>query len=165
MTKEVPVDGGRVFAIVDDEDYCLVMQYTWHSGDRGQPLAHIYKGRLRTTIPMSRLVMGDPVGMVVDHKNHNQLDNRKSELRICTDANNNHNRRIVKNKASKYKGVSVRPKYPGWKATISPHGKRIHLGYFDKEEDAAIAYNAAALEHFGEFAYLNEIKEENNGQS
>jgi hypothetical protein len=112
---------------------------------------------------LARYIMNCPKGMVVDHINGNRLDNRKSNLRICTQFQNTKNRFKSRSNKSGYKGVSFfKAKYPlkkPWVAEIVYNYKRISLGYFYTKEDAAKAYNKKAIELFGEFAKLNVIKE------
>lgn len=115
---------------------------------------------------LSRLIMeralGRPVdaGCVVDHINGDRLDNRRDNLRECTQAGNlqNARARVMHGSLpvqSPFKGVSG-AKGGKWRAYISAAGQRyIHLGTFDAPEEAARAYDAAAIEHFGEFARLN----------
>jgi hypothetical protein len=99
--------------------------------------------------------------MEVDHWNHDGLDNRRENLRVCTKAQNNHNCRKHRwhngeYTSSKYKGVCWNKTEKKWMAYI--HRKT--LGYFRTEEEAALAYNAAATRDFGEFAVLNDIPEQ-----
>jgi len=93
----------------------------------------------------------------VDHINGDNLDNRKKNLRLCTYAENNRNRKPLENKTSKYKGVGLNKNYKikTWQARIVKNSKRYSLGYFKNEKEAALAYNQAAKKYFGEFAYLN----------
>jgi hypothetical protein len=91
----------------------------------------------------------------VDHINGNGLDNRKSNLRICTHQQNCENSRKRKKSFSKYKGVYWSKNAKKWVAQITIDGKSKHLGYFELEEDAAAAYDKAAVKYFGEFACLN----------
>ncbi len=101
--------------------------------------------------------MQPPEGYEVDHINHDGLDNRRCNLRLATRANNCHNQRSFKG-SSKYKGVwRVGEK---WAACIRVDGRSKRLGTFVSEKEAALAYNQAAREHYGEFAKLNEIGEE-----
>lgn len=97
--------------------------------------------------------------LVVDHINRNRLDNRSSNLRICDKRQNSFNRRC--NSATGVKGVYFITKesvpWAKYKAGITLNGKSVHLGYFVTIEEAARAYDSAAKEHFGEFAYLNNI--------
>ena len=102
---------------------------------------------------MSRVIMNCPKGKEVDHKNGNTLDNRHSNLRVCTHQENCRNRRPNKNCVSSYKGVSW---FKGkWTAIINCNGKHRYLGRFKNEIDAAKAYDKAAKKAFGEFACLN----------
>ena len=99
--------------------------------------------------------MNAPKGMVVDHIDGNGLNNRKSNLRICTKAQNVHNSRPRTNTSSKYKGVFWNKANKKWSATIHKGDKWTYIGGFDDEKEAARAYDRKAAEFFGEFAYLN----------
>ena len=99
---------------------------------------------------MQRVIMNAPKGFVVDHINGNKLDNRKSNLRICTVKNNLQNKSISKSKKSSvYKGVYKNGK--GWIAQI----RHKHLGFFQSEKEAAMVYDENAKKLFGEFSKLN----------
>ena len=104
---------------------------------------------------MHRQILNAPADLCCDHKNHNGLDNRKANLRLCTVAQNNYNKRPLPNKTSKYKGVFWCSEAKKWRAEIRQNDQRIHIGYYDYEQDAAIAYDDYAIDLFGEFAYLN----------
>jgi hypothetical protein len=107
---------------------------------------------------MQNLIMPPPPGMIVDHINCDGLDNRKANLRICTQGDNMHNtRKYTKPTSSQYKGVYWKKADRRWAAQIGLGGARIALGLFRSEEAAAAAYNEAATEHYGEYARLNEI--------
>ena len=89
--------------------------------------------------------------------NGNGLDNRKANLRICSNSQNQANRGVGKNNTSGFKGVWFDNRVLRWRAAIQVLKKRIQLGKFDLKEDAARAYNKAATKYFGEFALLNRI--------
>ena len=96
-------------------------------------------------------------GYMIDHINGDLLDARKSNLRVCTSQQNAFNRKPNSNKKSKFKGVSLKKggvKKP-WYGRITVNGKKIDLGYYATEKEAALAYDKAALEYFGEFAWRN----------
>lgn len=99
--------------------------------------------------------------MFIDHINNNTFDNRKINLRICTNNENQRNRRKLSKASSKYKGVCFAKYTKKWQASIEIRmdGKRnnIYLGQYYDEKDAAKAYNDAAIKYFGEFAKLNTI--------
>jgi hypothetical protein len=107
----------------------------------------------KTNESIHRRIMQPPDGVIIDHKNGYFGDNRRENLRTCTYSENNRNRRSVGGK-SKYKGVCWVRDHGKWKAAIRP-GKQIFLGYFESEVDAAIAYDKAAIKHFGQFARTN----------
>ncbi len=97
-----------------------------------------------------------PDGMVVDHINHDGMDNRRANLRPATYSQNLYHRKNRSGaKYSKYKGVSWKKHNRKWEARIGFEKKEIHLGYFRSEIDAARAYDRAAKKYHGEFASLN----------
>jgi hypothetical protein len=145
------------FAIVDPEDYQKLAEYDWQLDQ--SPSKNYYAVRfdpVRKIVRMHREVMNAPAGSFVDHRHGTGLDNRKENLRIATRTQNVHNRRkTAKQTSSKYKGVCFKRNEKKYCAQIGYKGKRMHLGYFDNEIDAAKAYDAAAKKLFGEFARLN----------
>ncbi len=153
--KLIPLTKDK-FAIVDADDYERLSKYKWHAlQDSNNYYAR--KRRGHGMVLMHRLLLNAPRGLVVDHINHNGLDNRKSNLRLCTVAENNQNSRPCTrpNKWSKYKGVTFDKNRKLFMAAIIHNKKRYFLGRFDSETDAAKAYDKKASELFGEFAYLN----------
>jgi len=98
-----------------------------------------------------------PKGKILDHKNLKRNDNRIVNLRLATRAENNRNRDGFK-RVSKFKGVSKNSQSKNFAATIAVDRKKIHIGSFDTEEKAAVAYNKAARKFHGKFARLNKIK-------
>lgn len=94
-----------------------------------------------------------PENKIIDHVNHNSLDNRLANLRLVSKKENSRNTRPVRGSKSKYKGIYFTS--GKWRAMIQYNNKKIHIGYFSSEEEAAQAYDVKALELFGEFGYLN----------
>ena len=99
--------------------------------------------------------MDAPAGVMVDHINRDRLDNRRANLRMATNAQNQANVTKRQGMTSRYKGVSRHTATGRWQARISVEGKQMHLGYFAHEADAARAYDARAREVFGVFAQAN----------
>lgn len=107
------------------------------------------------TLLLHREILGAKVGQVVDHKNLNSLDNRRENLRFCTQRQNvlNTAKRTKRPTSSRFKGVTLR--WKKWEARIRIEGDRLTLGLFEDEVEAAYAYDIACLEHHGEFARTN----------
>ena len=103
-----------------------------------------------------RLIMGlvPNDGFEVDHINHNTLDNRRENLRVCTKSENQRNKRSMPG-TSKFKGVFWHSAARKWAACITESGRNKYIGVFNVEEDAARAYDREALLLYGEFAYMN----------
>lgn len=106
----------------------------------------------KKTILMHRQIMGFPDGMQVDHIHGNTLDNRRSELRLATNAENSRNSKRPRNNTSGFKGVTWKKSIQRWIAQISIDGVNTHLGYFETPEAGHAAYCEAAKKYFGEFA-------------
>lgn len=104
--------------------------------------------------------MGDPDNMVIDHKNHNLLDNRKSNLRIVTNSQNQMNKAIVQNNTSGATGVVWLKDTQQWRAEIRINMKTIYLGFFTNKDDAIAARKLAEEKYFGEYSYANSMKGE-----
>lgn len=154
----VPLSQGKV-ALVSPEDYERVSAYKWSLwACRGLEyvVRSFGKGKDRRQVSLHRYVLNAPKGTHVDHKNGDGLDNRRENIRLCTVSSNAMNRRKAKGKfSSQYKGISWSAAGHGWVATIRINGESNYLGTFHREEEAARAYDAAAVRLFGEFAYVN----------
>ncbi len=150
------------FTMLDPGDYYRVKQFKWWVHSNG---SNLYAARTAITtdlksriIYLHRQIMNPPADRVVDHRFGDTLDNRKQNLRIVTQAENMRNRRKRKNTSSRFIGVSFRKSRHIWDVNIRVNGRKLYLGSFNNEIDAAVAYNNAAKQHFGEFARLNELK-------
>ena len=143
--------GERV--MVDDEDLEHVLAVGgWHRSKIGYA---VHSVDAKTKVYMHRFLLGCVVGQHVDHINQDKLDNRRSNLRVCTDHENRMNRPSYKGSGSKFKGVHFCSRKKRWTAQIQKMRRKYHIGYFDLESQAAKAYDVAAREMFGEFAFLN----------
>lgn len=150
----IPLTKGQ-FAIVDNYNYEWLNWWNWYAKESPDTFYAVREDRNGKYIFMHREILNVPKDMMTDHKNHNGLDNRETNIRICTNAENQYNRKKNKTKKSAYKGISWHKKDKKWQARIKHNRKSIYLGNFDSEIDAAKAYDAKALELFGEFAYTN----------
>lgn len=172
--KEIKLSRG-LFAQVDDDDFEYLNQFKWYAQKCGNgrfyAARHLKKEDGAKVVLMHRVIMGLRHGdkRCIDHINLNELCNTKSNLRICNKSENGANSKKIQNKTSIYKGVFIykntrfnktenkitTKEY--WCAGLKINYKRIHLGYFKTELEAAMAYNKRATELFGEFANLNQI--------
>lgn len=153
MTKPMPLTQGQ-FAVVDDADFDWLSQWKWYAQRRQSDGRYIARGTVNGKhVQMHRLILGAAPTEQVDHKDQDTLNNQRVNLRICTTTQNNHNRGNIKKSKSPYKGVAFSP--GGACAGIRKNGRRVHLGYFATELDAARAYDYAAYNQHGEFARLN----------
>jgi len=147
------------YTIVDLQDFYLLNDYDWVTYGKGDciyAVRHLISADVKEQIVrMHRYIMKAPEELLVDHKNGDGLDNRRSNLRLATFSQNMQNRRKHKKTSSKFLGVCFDKRNGKWRAKIKYNGKTIHLGRFDNEEDAARAYDAAAKKYYGEFARVN----------
>lgn len=150
--KYIPLNNGR-FVIVELADYEKLMQHKWRI--LSPPEYAVRQVTRRKFIYMHNEIMNPPAGLIVDHKDHCGLNNTRQNLRIATRAQNSYNQKKKQGCTSKYKGVHFSKEKGRYRAGIMGNGKRINLGYFDNETDAAKAYDKAAKELQGEFAVLN----------
>lgn len=153
------------YVLMDKKDFDLVKDYKWYYAKNGYAAAKLYFGRkagknIQKGIFMHRVIMTPKNGMDVDHINKDKLDNRRANLRICNRSQNLANKFDLNKNTTGYKGVFFvkwGKRIKRWKAAIQIENSQKHLGYFLTKEDAALAYNKAAKQYFGEFAYLNQI--------
>lgn len=157
--KEISLTQGKV-AFVDAEDYAYLNQFKWcavYNGYNWYAVRNIPKNGKQTLVLMHREIMKPPKGMDTDHINGNGLDNRRCNLRVCNKSQNMMNRGKTKENTSGYKGVAWDKRAKKWKAHIRINSKLIYLGLFITKEEAALVYNKASKEYFGEYAKLNEV--------
>lgn len=157
--KRIPLRGkygvGK-YAIVSPKDYENLIKYKWHVHHHGYPerTEKLSNGNI-IHIKMHHQIIGKPPkGLVVDHINGNRLDNRRENLRFCTQRDNARNKGLSKSNTSGYKGVSYNKSRNKWSAYIL-RDDSYHIGYFDTAEEAANAYDYYAKKFYGDFARLN----------
>lgn len=158
----IPLTKGK-FAIVDEADTEMVLNWmapksgAWLSEQRDRSTCYAARWAYSPTkfkISMHQLITGWPM---TDHVNRNGLDNRRINLRPATWQQNMANRAPGRNNTSGYKGVHWKRSERKWVASIGVNGRQKHLGLFADPAEAARAYNRAAVEAFGEFAWLNPV--------
>lgn len=151
MAKEIPLTQGKV-AIVDDDDFERLSHHKWHISLKGYARRSLHNPERKEY--MHRVVIGASEDENVDHINRDRLDNRKCNLRLCSDRENCYNR-SKRSVTSQYKGVTWNKRNKKWQAQITIDGKNRYLGLFVDEADAARAYDKFARQHQGRFANLN----------
>lgn len=149
---EIPLTKGKT-AIIDSEDFERVNKFKWYCSSNGYAVRIAVVDGKRTAIQMHRFIMNTPVGMETDHKDLDRLNNRKSNLRICTSSQNKAN--ATRKSESGFRGVRSYGKT--FQARFTHGEKNLHLGMFKTAKDAALAYNKKAIEVYGEFARLNNV--------
>jgi hypothetical protein len=162
MTVRIALGYNR-YALIDHEDLERVVEYRWYYSYKGKHVrATVSMGKGSNkfkTVLLHRFIMNAPDDLQVDHINEDVLDNRKQNLRLCTHGENGQNRGKQKNGKNPYKGITQNPNSKRWMAHIGYNKKHYYLGTYATPEEAARAYNEAALKHHGAFAKLNVIPE------
>ena len=149
--RSISVDGRKM--LFDECDAPFVESRNWSLKLNKSGRQHVRDGRGLLT----RQLLSAPDGMHVDHINGNTLDNRRCNLRICTHSENQWNRKRGHG-ATRFKGVALlgdKRAVSKWRATVQRHGRRYTIGTFKTALEAALAYDAAAVRLFGEFAAPN----------
>lgn len=142
--------GRGMYTVIDAEDLEEMSKYTWNAGNNSYVSARSKESK---TIYMHRLLC--PTDAEVDHKDHDPLNNRKSNLRPCTHSQNQCNKNVRRKNKHKWRGITWVEARKKWKATIRCDKKIIYLGLFSTAEEAGNSYLEAANKYHGEFARAN----------
>lgn len=146
------------YTTVDAKHFDNLSKYRWYKNKNGYACRRSSRGGVVKTVWIHREVKGNPnKHFKIDHINGEKLDNRLSNLRLCTQQQNSCNRKIGKNNTSGYKGVYRRFDDKKWVASITYKGKILYLGSFEDITEAVNRYNSKALELHGEFALVNKL--------
>jgi len=150
-------------AIIDEADVPLVAGRPWHVYCRGRRRRTLYAARMEAgqRVLMHRVILGVGPRLYVDHVNGDGLDNRRENLRVADRQQNRQNSRLDRDSRSGLKGIRLKKEGKGrskpWEARIGVNGRQLFLGCFSDPKEAALAYDEAAVRHFGEFALTNRM--------
>ncbi len=153
--KKILLTHGQ-FTLVDDEDYEWLNQWKWCA--QFNPKTNSYyavRSEKNKVKIMSRVIMGEPKDLLVDHRDRNTLNNQRNNLRIATRSQNGRNSKKHRNNTLGFIGIFRKKGSKKWKAHISVNGKMIYLGMFCSKLEAAKRYDDEAKKIGGEFANLN----------
>jgi hypothetical protein len=146
--------------LVDEQDYDELIKYSWHikaNTNTSYAVRNKTINGKRTKVYMHRSILQAKDGQVVDHRNGDGLDNRRTNIRLCTREQNNRSVSKRRTNTSGYKGVTWHGQRKKWQAYIKFNGIKKSLGLYINKHVAAQAYNVAAKNYHGEFAILNEV--------
>jgi hypothetical protein len=144
-------------AVIDADDMPLVDGFNWTALIAPKTVYAYRKdcsGPKQRAIYMHRVLMGEPEGMHIDHRDGDGLNNRKFNLRDATPSQNQQNSRLPSSNTSGFKGVSWHPRGGKWRAQIGVNGENLHLGLFPTPESAHAAYCSASADLHGKFGRI-----------
>lgn len=153
MPKTIILPTGHI-CLISAKDYDWALQFKWYVNKAVDGRMYVCRYANDKRIYMHRELTECPPHMVVDHKDCNTFNNTRTNLRVCCQRSNMRNRTTC-NKTG-FKGVTYDARYKRYQARITvERDSELHLGYYPSADDAALAYDKAALVFFGEFAWLN----------
>lgn len=158
--KKIPLTQSK-FALIDDDDFEKASKFKWCAYRASSGAFYAHRGcwnrkiGKQTSVYLARFIMNAPKGILVDHINHDTLDNRKANLRLCDRAGNRSNSKLNKINSSGLKGVWFRKSTGNWLVQIQHNKRKRHVGVFPTAKIAAKAYDKAAKLLHGEFACTN----------
>lgn len=153
---QIPLTQG-FFSLVDKDDFYKFSTKRWYADKIRNYIMAVRTegyGKNKKTVYLHRLIMSCPKGLFVDHINHDTLDNRKSNLRICTVAENTRNSVKSSRNSSGYKGVSWNSKNKNWRVQINVDNRHIEVGSFKDKVEASKAYLQASKQYHRQFSHL-----------
>jgi len=160
MSRVIPLTRG-LKTIVDDEDYEMLSAFSWsayrYMAGQVYAVRSVTIDGLQKKVGMHRVLLLPAPDQLVDHVNGDTLDNRRSNIRLCSRYENRLNSKVDRRSETGVKGVTRRSRNGKFRAHIGANGKRIWLGSFDSIEEAMDARNTAAMELHGEFARLSSL--------
>lgn len=160
MSKWLPLSGSDKLITIDDEDYPVLSRLVWYlDHNTGQPVAHIWNDKTMA-LRMNRLLKPYKINFRLTYADNNPLNNQKDNLVYKSPTELIQAAEKRQGGSSTYKGVTFSPERKGnqWLARIHKNNKKYFLGYHPTQVDAALAYNVAAQEMFGEGAYINNLE-------
>ncbi len=157
MTQQIPLYNRaqrKLYALVDDADFENVIDYRWRLNSKGYAIRSYSIDGKEILVALHREIMQPPPGLVVDHIDHDKLNNTRANLRVITQQQNLMNRRLFRNSSTGFKGVTFQ--HDQWHARIEKDGQVIHLGFYTDLKTAALVYDCAAVTLFGaEYVWRN----------
>lgn len=153
--KKIPLQNNKGFALVDNEDFEELSQYKWFLKWSGYAVRRTF-GRGGKHVLMHRQILQAEKGTVIDHINRNKLDNRKTNIRFCTVAQNGWNRGCASHNTSGFKGVyrDARRNQHQWFIKLVVNKQPLYLGSFNTPEEAYSVYKKKITEIHGDFAMI-----------
>lgn len=160
-TRRIKLNNGK-YAVVSKEDFEWLSEFQWHLSNQGYVVSDrslTINGQRRMSRAIVQRLAGTKLArhIDIDHQDGDKLNNSRTNLRPATRQENVFNSKPRQGKFSQYKGVGWKADHRKWTARICRDGRLINLGYYDNELDAALAYDCAAIQLFGDFAWLNII--------
>ena len=145
------------FFVIDTQDLPAVSQFTWFLGKRGYPVAHASRksSTPNKTFPLHRYLMNPEDGYDIDHITGDKMDNRRSNLRVCTHQENMFNQTLKSSNKTGFCGVSKNRRTGTYEAYLHINGSKKYLGMYSSAEEAARVRDEAAMLYYGEYARLN----------
>ncbi|MCJ7779126.1 MAG: HNH endonuclease [Sedimentisphaerales bacterium] len=153
LFRRIPLTQEK-FALVDPDDYPALIKHKWSASKWGHTF-YAVRSQGKIQIKMHRQITAAPPYLIVDHADHNGLNNTKQNLRLCTQSENAANQRPRRDGSSKYKGVCWNKRDKVWDVRIRYNRRNLYIGSFKSELDAAKAYDSAAKFYKGTFACTN----------